>query len=80
MVRIKAIFKANCGPGARYVSHSIAERDGLKCLLLRFQMVPEGRLFDLDHAFREYNDDGIERGVLKVAAIARDVREHIKVN
>ena len=77
MVKIRCLFEGNCGSGARYISHSLSERDGYKCLMLRFQMVPEGRLFDLDHVIREFTDDGIAQGVLKLAAIARDIRGHI---
>lgn len=79
-LNVRKLFNDNCGAGARYVeSEFIPGGEGVfDKLQLRFRMVPEGRIFNLDHTFRESGPAAFEAGVLKLAAIARDIRDHIK--
>lgn len=78
MVKVKRLFKANCGPGARYISHTFGELGEFKAVIFQFAMEPEGRVFNSTQVIRGPSDSDLEVAVLKVAAIARDIREHVK--
>lgn len=73
-IRVRDVFKANCGDGARYISSETGERDGYEIIIVTFVAVPEGRRFRLDGVVREA---GIDAAVAKIADIAKNVREHI---
>ena len=69
------IFTEHCGPGAKYLHSEPRMRGPHKTIAVVFEMVPEGRKFDLDQVVR---DDDIEDAVIKIAEIAKNIREHIK--
>jgi hypothetical protein len=75
-VNIRKIFKANCGPGARYIGSELKQRGEHNTVLVTFEMVPEGRKFNLDGVLHEgaTRDEQIERAVVKIAGIARNIR------
>lgn len=72
----RRIFKANCGSGARFVSSELVHRGDHNTVKVRFQMIPEGRTFDLDGVLHEGDtpDEQLERAVLKIARIAKNIR------
>ena len=76
-IRVRDVFKAHCGDGARYVSSETGQRDGHETIIVTFETVPEGRRFRLDGVVREA---GIDGAVMKIADIAKNVREHIKTD
>ncbi len=73
-IRVRDVFKAHCGDGVRYVSSETGQRDGHEIVIVTFEAVPEGRRFRLDGVIREA---GIDGAVMKIADIAKNVREHI---
>lgn len=77
MVNIRKIFKANCGPGAVYLSSELQQRGEHNTVMVCFEMVPEGRKFNLDGVLHEGDtaDIQIENAVLKIAGKARHIRE-----
>lgn len=81
-LNIRKLFNDNCGDGAQYVeSEFVPGGEGqFDKLQLRFRMVPEGRIFNLDHTFRESGPAAFEAGVLKLADIAKNIRDHLKPN
>ncbi len=77
MLNIRQLFKANCGPGAVYLGSEISQRGEHNVVLLQFEMVPEGRKFSLDSVIHGPGDAELEKTVLKIAQIARNIRAHI---
>lgn len=77
MVNIRKLFKANCGPGARYVGSELKQRGEHNTVLVTFEMVPEGRKFNLDGVLHvgdtEYEQ--LQNAVLRIAGIAKNIRE-----
>lgn len=73
---IKKLFKANCGSGARYISHELLQRGEHNTVKVRFKIVPEGRTFDLDGVLHTGNtaDEQLENAVLRIAGIAKNIR------
>lgn len=78
MVNIRRTFKANCGSGARYLGHEMRQRGEHNTVAIQFEMVPEGRRFDLDWVVRDEGDEGLQLAVLKIAETAKNIREHLK--
>lgn len=76
-VNIRKIFKANCGSGAKYVGSELQQRGEHNTVMVTFRLIPEDRKFNLDGVLRdgETADEQLENAVLKIAAIARNVRE-----
>ena len=76
-VNIKKIFKANCGPGARYFGSEMQQRGEHNTVMVTFDLVPEGRRFNLDGVLHEGEtpDEQVRAAVLKIAAIARNIRQ-----
>lgn len=77
-MNIRKLFKANCGPGARYLGHEMRQRGEHNTVAIQFEMVPEGRQFDLDWVVRGDGDEGLRVAVLKIAETAQNIREHVK--
>lgn len=77
MLNIRKLFKANCGPGAVYLGSELQQRGEYNTVAVQFELVPEGRKFNLDGILHEGETDDVqlENAVLKIAAIARNVRE-----
>ncbi len=75
-VNIRRIFKANCGSGARYISHELLQRGEHNTVKVRFEMIPERRFFDLDGVLHvgDTPDEQLEAAVLRIAAIAKNIR------
>ena len=46
MINIRALFKANCGPGARFLKSSLVQRgEEWNTVAIRFEIIPEERQF-----------------------------------
>lgn len=75
-VNIRKIFKKNCGPGARYLGSELKQRGEYNTVLVTFEMVPEGRKFNLDGVLHvgDTADEKLENAVLRIAAIAKNIR------
>lgn len=75
-MNIRKIFKANCGSGARYVSSELMQRGEHNTVKVRFEIIPEGRTFDLDGVLHDGDtqDEQLERAVIKIAGIAKNIR------
>jgi hypothetical protein len=78
MINIRALFKANCGPGAVYLGSELKQRGEWNTVLVNFEIIPEGRKFTLDGVIHGPTDEDMEKAVMRIAGIARDIREHIK--
>lgn len=78
MINIRALFKANCGPGARYLGSELKQRGEWPTVWINFEIVPEGRKFTLDGVIHGPADEDLEKAVLRIANIARNVREYTK--
>ena len=76
-LNIRKIFNANCA-GSKYLGSEIRQRGEHNVVAIQFEMVPEGRKFDLDCVIRADGDDGLQAAVLRIAEIASNIREHIK--
>lgn len=76
-MNIRKTFKANCGPGARYLSHELQQRGEYNTVAIQFEMVPEGRRFNLDGVIHEgeTEDDQLRNAVLKIAGKTRHIRD-----
>lgn len=76
-ISIRKIFKANCGSGAVYLGSELRQRGEHNTVAVQFELVPEGRKFDLDSVLHdgETADEQMQNAVLKIAAIAKNVRE-----
>ena len=76
MVNIRRLFKKNCGSGARYITSELVHRGEHNTVKVRFEMIPEGRFFDLDGVLHAGNtpDEQLENAVLRIAAIAKNIR------
>lgn len=79
-IDVEQIFRENCGTAAKYLASEMRDRQGFKCLAIQFEMVPEGRKFDLDTVLRGDGDEALRAAVLKIADIAKNIREHIEPN
>jgi hypothetical protein len=77
-LNIRKIFNANCGKGARYLGSELRDRGEHATVAIQFEMIPEGRKFDLDCVIRYDGDEGVRRAVMRIAEIASNIREHIK--
>lgn len=75
-VNIRRLFKKNCGSGARYISHELLQRGEHNTVKVRFEMIPEGRTFDLDGVLHvgATADEQLENAVLRIAGIAKNIR------
>lgn len=75
-MNIRRLFKKNCGPGARYLGSELKQRGEHNVVQVSFEIVPEGRKFNLDGVLHEGDtaDEQIERAVLKIAGIAKNIR------
>lgn len=75
-VNIRKMFKANCGSGARYLGSELRQRGEHNTVLVTFEIVPEGRKFNLDGVLHEGDtaDEQLERAVVKIAGIAKNIR------
>lgn len=76
-VNVRKLFKAHCGVGAVYLGSEIRQRGEHNVVAIQFEMVPEGRKFDLDGVLHEGEgeDEQIENAVLKIAHKARHIRD-----
>jgi len=78
VINIRKIFKANCGLGAVYLNSEMQQRGEYNTVAVQFEMVPEGRKFTLDGVIHEGDADAeLERAVVKIATIAKNIREHV---
>lgn len=77
MLNIRKIFKANCGPGAVYLGSEMQQRGEHNTVMVTFELVPEGRKFQLDGILHQGDTDDmqLENAVLKIATIAKNIRE-----
>lgn len=75
---VYAIFTANCGMGARYLRSELSKRGEHNTIAVQFEMIPEGRQFNLDGVIRGEGDEALRAAVLKIADIAANIRDHIK--
>lgn len=75
-VNIRKIFKANCGSGAVYLGSALRRRDVHETVAVQFEIIPEGRKFDLDSVIHEGDtpDERLRNAVLKIAGIAKNIR------
>lgn len=75
-INIRKLFKRHCGPGARYLGSELQMRGEHNTVMVAFEMVPEGRKFKLDGVLHEGEtaDEQIERAVVKIAGIAKNIR------
>lgn len=75
-MNIRRLFKSNCGPGARYIGSELKQRGEHNTVLVTFEIVPEGRKFNLDGVLHEGDtrDEQVERAVVKIAGIAKNIR------
>lgn len=76
-IDIRQTFTSHCGDGSKYVSHSGAIRDDCPVISIRFDMVPEGRQFELDGVIHGPARHDLRNAVVRIATIARDIREHL---
>jgi hypothetical protein len=77
-VSVREVFKRHCGPGAMFVYSEMQNRGEHNTVAIQFDIVPEGRRFALDGVIHEPCGDGeVKAAVLKIADIARNVRQHI---
>jgi hypothetical protein len=75
---VRKVFKAHCGDGAKYLGSEFLDRGDHSTVMIQFEIIPEGRKFGLDGVIHgDGGDDEIERAVLKIADIAKNVRQHI---
>jgi hypothetical protein len=76
-VNVRQLFKANCGPGAVYLGSEVRQRGDHNTIAIQFEIIPEGRKFDLDGVLHQgdSHDAQLENAVLKIAGIARNIRE-----
>ena len=84
---VKRVFEANCGDGARFLGSYLTLAPPMSqnhvpdLVAVQFEMVPEGRQFNLDgvvHKGQHFTAE-LEKAVIKIADIARDVRKHLAV-
>lgn len=75
-INVRRLFKENCGLGARYISSELEQRGDHNTVKVRFEMIPEGRFFDLDGVLHvgDTADEQLENAVLRIAGIAKDIR------
>lgn len=75
-VNVRKIFKRHCGDGARYLGSELRFRGEHNTVVVTFEMVPEGRKFNLDGVLHEGDtpDEQIERAVVKIAGLAKNIR------
>ena len=79
MVNIRKLFKANCGLGARYLGSEMQQRGEHNTISVQFEMIPEGRKFNLDGVIHDGDPDAeLERAVLKIVNIAKNIRVHVE--
>jgi hypothetical protein len=75
---IRHTFEEDCGTGARYLRSELGRRGEHATVAVQFEMIPEGRQFNLDGVIRSEGEEGLRAAVLKIADIARNIRDHIK--
>lgn len=75
-MNIRRIFKKNCGSGARYLGSELSQRGEHNTVAVTFEIVPEGRRFNLDGVLHEGDtpDEQMECAVIKIAGIAKNIR------
>lgn len=75
-VNVRKLFKANCGSGAVYLASEFKMRGDYNVVQVSFEIVPEGRKFQLDGVLHEGETDDamVENAVLKIAGIAKNIR------
>lgn len=75
-MNIRKLFKRNCGSGARYLGSELRQRGEHNTVAVTFEIVPEGRRFNLDGVLHEGDtpDEQMERAVVKIAGIAKNIR------
>lgn len=75
-VNIRKLFKRHCGSGARYLGSQMQQRGEYNTVLVSFEIVPEGRKFNLDGVLHQGDtpDEQIEAAVVKIAGIAKNIR------
>ena len=76
-INVCKIFKKNCGPGAVFLASEFRQRGEHNTLAICFEMVPEGRKFDLDTVLHEgeTDEEQVTNAVLKIAGIAKNIRQ-----
>lgn len=76
-VNVRRLFKANCGPGARYRRSEMRMRGEYNTVMIAFEMFPEGRKFELDGVLHvgDTDDEMLTNAVLRIALIAKNIRE-----
>ena len=76
MVNVRRLFKMHCGRGAVYLSSELRQRGEHNTIAIKFEIVPEGRKFDLDGVLHQGDTDEqqLENAVIKIAGIARNIR------
>lgn len=76
-LNVRKLFKANCGAGAVYLGSEVRQRGEHNVIAIQFEIVPEGRRFDLDGVLHhgENEDQQMENAIIRIAGIARTIRE-----
>lgn len=77
VINVRKLFKANCGPGAVYLGSEVRQRGEHNVIAIQFEIVPEGRRFDLDGVLHPSgsDDEQMENAVLRIATIAKNIRQ-----
>ena len=76
MINVRRLFKTHCGRGAVYLASELRQRGDYNTIAIQFEIVPEGRKFDLDGVLHqgETDEQQLENAVIKIAGIARNIR------
>lgn len=76
-VNIRKLFKLHCGPGAVYLGSHFDFRGEHKTVVVAFEIIPEAGKFRLDGVLHEgeTDDEITENAVIKIAGIAKNIRE-----
>lgn len=73
-IDVRRLFKANCGPDAKYLAHKFKLRGEWNVVEVKFR-IRGGRTFQLDGVIHqgETFDEQARNAVLKIAAIAKNI-------
>lgn len=74
-IDVRRLFKANCGPDAKYLAHEFKFRGEWNVIEVKFRL-RGGRTFQLDGVLHQgaTDDEQAQNAVLKIAGIAKNIR------
>jgi len=74
-VNIRKVFKANCGPEARYLGHIFRPRGEYRTVVIAFKRGK--RTFELDGVIHlgATENERIENAVIRIAGIAKGLKQ-----